>query len=111
RIFNDYLFGGFLIYYTPGLKVFIDDRCELYGDDWLIQYSKAMQGDSERIDGWFADYDFQYGLVATGSAFDRHLQKSPDWTVLKRTGAAALYRRDTLGKAMSEGPGGVARVW
>jgi hypothetical protein len=30
-IFNEVLFGGFLIYLTLGLRVFIDDRCELYG--------------------------------------------------------------------------------
>ena len=30
RIFNDFLFGGFLIYYTPALKVPIDDRSTLW---------------------------------------------------------------------------------
>ncbi len=42
RIFNDFLYGGFLIYYTPGLKVFIDDRCELYGDEWLTQFGDSF---------------------------------------------------------------------
>src|SRR5262249_18437028 len=27
-IFNDMLFGGYLIYYAPGFRVFVDDRCE-----------------------------------------------------------------------------------
>jgi len=38
RIFNDLGLGGFLIGHTPGLKVFIDDRCELYGDARLIEF-------------------------------------------------------------------------
>jgi hypothetical protein len=33
RIFNDMLFGGYLISDLPQAKVYIDDRCELYGDD------------------------------------------------------------------------------
>ncbi len=98
RIFNDYLFGGFLIYYTPGLKVFIDDRCELYGDEWLTRFSEAMRQDPGRIDGWLEAYDFPYALVATGSAFDRHLGKSAEWSVVKRTDAAAFYKRRSLSR-------------
>ncbi len=49
-IFNDMLFGGFLMYHTPGLRVFIDDRCELYGDEFLFQYVKADRSDFESVD-------------------------------------------------------------
>jgi hypothetical protein len=93
RVFNDYLYGGFLIYYTPGLKVFIDDRCELYGDDWLMSFSEAMLHDPGRIDRWIDEYDLGYALVASGAAFDRHLAKSPGWVVVKRTNAATFYKR------------------
>ena len=65
RVFNDFLYGGFLIYYTPGLKVFIDDRCELYGDEWLIQFSAANRSHPEQIDRWQEMYDFPYALVLT----------------------------------------------
>ena len=43
-------FGGFLIAYTPGLRVFIDDRCELYGDDRLIEYGRAHERSPESVD-------------------------------------------------------------
>lgn len=36
-IFNEMAYGGFLIHYLPELKVYIDDRCELYGDDFIAQ--------------------------------------------------------------------------
>jgi hypothetical protein len=94
RVFNDFLFGGFLIYYTPGLKVFIDDRCELYGDLWLTQFSEAMKHDPGRIEAWNRDYDFQYAIVHTRSDFDRYFERSPDWSAVKKTDAATLYRRD-----------------
>src|SRR5207248_348962 len=51
-IFNDMLFGGFLIYFTPDLKVFVDDRCELYGDRWLGEYADAYYHHPERIERW-----------------------------------------------------------
>jgi hypothetical protein len=92
RIFNEFLYGGFLIYYTPGIKVFIDDRCELYGDAWLTQFSNAMRLNPDRIDRWQEAYDFHYALVASGTSFDHHLARSRRWMLLKRTDMAALYR-------------------
>jgi hypothetical protein len=95
RVFNDLLFGGFLIYYTPGLKVFIDDRCELYGDEWLAQFWEAMWHDSGRIDEWLKAYDIQYALVQTRSSFDHYFEQSPGWSIVRRTDAATLYQRGT----------------
>jgi hypothetical protein len=93
RIFNDFLYGGFLIYYTPGLKVFIDDRCEVYGDDWLVEYFEASTRDPERIDEWARQYDITFALSARGSVIDRHLRQSPGWAIVKEGRAATLYRR------------------
>jgi hypothetical protein len=96
-IFNDMNFGGFVIYFTPGLKVFIDDRCELYGDDGLIQYLKVNR-DPSWIDRWADQYGYDLALVATDSAekpspFDKYLAASRDWTVAKRGEVATIYRR------------------
>lgn len=92
-IFNDMLFGGFLIYYTPGLRVFIDDRCELYGDERLIDYSRAVCDDPAHIEAWAARYGFEVALVRTGSSFDLYLQQASGWNMVRRTEAATLYRR------------------
>jgi hypothetical protein len=93
RIFNDILFGGFLIYYAPSLKVFIDDRCELYGDAWLLQYREAVQHAPGQIERWQKLYHFPYALVITRSSFDRYLSEAPDWTLVTKTDTATLYRR------------------
>src|SRR5262249_36747424 len=55
-IFNEMLFGGFLIYYTPGFRVFIDDRCELYGDDDLMAYAVALRDDPSPFRRWGEEY-------------------------------------------------------
>jgi hypothetical protein len=98
RVFNDFTLGGFLIYYTPGLKVFIDDRCELYGDAWLGRYWDAQTRDPAKVDGWAEAYQVPYALIRAGSEFDRYLARSPGWRVVGRGRAAALYRREAAGE-------------
>ncbi len=92
-IFNEMLFGGFLIYHTPGLRVFIDDRCELYGDEGLLAYAGALEHDPAQLNRWARNYGFELALTETGSSFDRYLEKAPGWIVVRRVHAAALYRK------------------
>jgi hypothetical protein len=92
-VFNDMLFGGFLIYYTPGLRVFIDDRCELYGDEGLQEYAHAYFDNPEEIDYWQQRYHFEAALVQTGSRFDRHLRDSDEWTLVGETKPATFFVR------------------
>jgi hypothetical protein len=91
-IFNDMAFGGFLIYHTPRLRVFIDDRCELYGDEGVIDYVHALQ-DPAQIDQWADQYGFETALIRTDSPFDVYLQHASGWSMVRRTEAATLYRR------------------
>ncbi|HEY2773667.1 MAG TPA: hypothetical protein VGK20_06415 [Candidatus Binatia bacterium] len=92
-VFNEMLFGGFLIYFTPGIGVFIDDRCELYGDARLAEYSRALAGDMTVFEQWGNQYGFDLALVLPGSPFDSYLRSSPDWELLRQSKAATLFRR------------------
>jgi hypothetical protein len=40
RIFNEYYFGGYLIY--EGIPTFVDSRAEFYGTTFLTRYSRAI---------------------------------------------------------------------
>lgn len=91
RIFNDLNFGGFLIYHAPGLRVFIDDRCALYGSELLEAYDHARRNQPAEIDRWQRRYGFRYALVETGKPSDRHLGQSARWALIGRTPCAALY--------------------
>jgi hypothetical protein len=92
-VFNEMIFAGFLIYFTPDLRVFIDDRCELYGDSWLELYADAALHHPERIEEWAGQYGFQRALVQPGSQFDAYLESATGWAVERRTDTAVLYRR------------------
>jgi hypothetical protein len=106
RIFNDLNFGGFLIYHAPRLRIFVDDRCPLYGTDFLLACEHARCKDPAQIDRWRRQYGFNYALVESDSRllrddrrllpidspFDRYLSQSPDWSLVQRSVPAALYR-------------------
>jgi hypothetical protein len=93
RIFNDLNFGGFLIYFAPHLRVFVDDRCSLYGGPFLEAYEHARRDDPAQIDHWRGLYGFPYALVETDGRFDRHLAAEAGWVRLARTPAATLYEQ------------------
>jgi hypothetical protein len=92
-IFNDMEFGGFLMYHTPGFRVFIDGRCELYGDEGLMDYVHALHDDPSQIEHWADQYGFDTALLRPDSAFDLYLQNASGWSMTHRTESAVLYRR------------------
>jgi len=89
-IFNDMLLGGFLIYHTPGFRVFIDDRCELYEDEFLLRYVKAKKSD---FDAWSNQYPFHIALLEIDSNYRKYFEDDKKWFVVKQDRAAVLYRK------------------
>ena len=92
-IFNDANLGGFLIYFTPNLKVFMDDRCELYGDAGLRDYIDTIHDHPERIEDWARKAPFDRALVESDTVMDAYLKKSERWKEVARCKKAALYER------------------
>jgi hypothetical protein len=95
HLFNDYADGGFAIYHTPGYKVFVDDRCEVFGGPWLVDFVRAGQTDTApAMARWQAEYGrFDFALTRTGTGFDDYFKAAPDWECVKRGEKAAFYRR------------------
>jgi hypothetical protein len=96
RLFNGYADGGFVIYHAPGYKVFVDDRCEVFGGPWLLAFVKAQEADtSAAVMKWEAEYGrFDFALTRTGTGFDDHFRAAPGWECVKRTDLAAFYKRN-----------------
>jgi hypothetical protein len=92
RVFNDMLFGGYLVYAVPSAKVFIDDRCELYGDQSLVRYMRLCSN-AGLFNAVAAYDDIHYALVMADSPLDRRLASDPTWTRLSAETSASLYRR------------------
>jgi hypothetical protein len=95
KLFTDYLGGGFAIFHAPGYKVFVDDRCELFGGAWLMKFVEASEHDTcAAIARWETQYGpFNFALTTVGTGFDDCFQSSPEWECVKRTKTAAFYKR------------------
>jgi hypothetical protein len=104
RIFNDANLGGYLIYHTPTLKIFMDDRCELYGDDWIKDYSDTLGKPPEELgpvfEGWADRYHFDRAMVMTQPEgkekppIEQYLLGAPGkWREVARGKRAAVFER------------------
>jgi hypothetical protein len=99
-VFNDMRYGGYLMFYTPGSRVFIDDRLELYGP-FFLEYEAARWAEPGRIELWRQQYGFRHALVEPDSELDHYLARAAQWRLVKRCPAAAWYmfsEGNTVGK-------------
>lgn len=96
RVFNEYIDGGFLIYHAPNYRVFVDDRCELFGGAWLLAFVEAYSDrTAEAVARWEAEYGrFDFALTRTGSGYDEYFAARPEWHTVKKTPTATFYRRN-----------------
>ena len=96
KVFNDANLGGYLIYHVPEVKIFMDDRFELYGDAWTKEYVDVIWDHPERVETWCDRYGLEVAVVVTGpdrSPLDQYLGGSDRWAEVGRDTCAALYRR------------------
>src|SRR5206468_2353145 len=81
-LFHDLNWGGYLILNSePRRAVFADDRFELYGREFLLEYMDALQYGRS----WpklLERYEFGHVLVGPETPLARVLRESPDWEVV-----------------------------
>jgi hypothetical protein len=104
RLFNDANLGGYLIYHAPNVKIFMDDRCELYGDEWIKKYSDMMGMPPEKLgpvfEAWDAQYHFDLAFIMTSApekekpSIERYFLAHPEkWREVARGKRAAVFER------------------
>ena len=90
RPFNDYGFGGYLIW--KGVPVYLDGRADLYRGGVLERYLRAPE-EEEDLAGYVTSTGADGAVVVRRGPFDRALAASPAWERVHADGAAAVYRR------------------
>jgi hypothetical protein len=104
RVFNDANLGGYLIYHAPHAKIFMDDRCELYGDEWIKNYADAMGEPPEKLapifEAWDAKWNFDWAIImsdpppAKKPSIERYLLAHPErWKEVARGKRGVLFQR------------------
>ena len=96
HLFNEFLWGGYLIYAWPEQRVFIDGGS--YDERMVSAYAQILF----RTPGWrdaLRRWDISLVLVPAGSALAAELSHEPGWEVWHRDAVAMLLRRDDPGAA------------
>jgi hypothetical protein len=92
-IFAPDYWGGYLIYrFFPEARVFVDDRHDLYGDDFLKDYLKVMhvQPDWEKF---LNERRVHLVLAPAGGSLANILKETPVWKVTYEDSTAVLFQR------------------
>lgn len=58
RTFNEYAWGGYLIWFLPEEKVFVDGRTDLFGDEIIGQWREVIQAEEpmqEILERWMVE--------------------------------------------------------
>ena len=92
NLFNDYNWGGFLIWTLRDYPVFVDGRTDLFNDELLEEYLQAAAGEA----GWretLRRYNANLILIESGAGLDRALKQSESWEEDYRDDLAVIYVR------------------
>ncbi|MGH2536706.1 MAG: hypothetical protein ACRDHL_04870 [Candidatus Promineifilaceae bacterium] len=91
-LFNNYNWGGYLIWAAPDYPVFVDGRTDLYGDALLRDYLSATFGG----DGWRAlleAHDVNLVLIEPGTGLAGRLAAEPGWQLAYQDRLSVVYQR------------------
>lgn len=93
-IFAPDAWGGYLIYrFAPEAKVFVDDRHDLYGTEFLKDYVKVIQV----LPDWQKVLDqnqLKQVLAPKDSSLANILRETPEWKEIYKDKTAALFLRN-----------------
>jgi hypothetical protein len=85
--------GGYLIYrLSPRVKVVVDDRHDLYGQQFLESYLKMMHAEPG-WDDFLREHEVQCALVPKNSALANLLTETPSWKKIYEDNVAIAFDR------------------
>jgi hypothetical protein len=90
-VFNEPILGGFLIYHFSKLQIFIDGRCELYGEPFLRDFVAAWR-DPARVGRWHEEFGFRAALIEADSPLRSYFDASDQWRLVAEAPGARFYR-------------------
>jgi hypothetical protein len=76
-VFNGYTFGGPLI--LAGIRPYIDGRADMYGDAFVLDYSRITDGDLGRFNAVVRQYGIRWTMLPSRSVLAEELDRSPQW--------------------------------
>ncbi|MEP6887887.1 MAG: hypothetical protein ABI945_06145 [Nitrospirales bacterium] len=95
RLYNDYGFGGFLLWWLPGEKIFIDGRMPAWriGDRWIFYDYVALTNWDPPALGVLDKYAVDWAMTASGGTLDRVLSGETTWRVRYTDHKVRIYSK------------------
>ena len=91
--FNGYTFGGPLI--LAGFRPYIDGRADMYGDAFVLDYSRITDGDMGRFEAVVRQYGIRWTMLPARSLLARELDRSSEWKRIYSDTVGVIHvRRD-----------------
>ncbi|MGD9725546.1 MAG: hypothetical protein AB7V39_04020 [Nitrospiraceae bacterium] len=97
RLYNDYGHGGFLLWWLPGEKIFIDGRMPAWriGDRAIFPDYYLINNGGRPALTLLEKYGVDWGLVQRDSVLARSLGETPAWQEIYADGKVVILRRRT----------------
>jgi hypothetical protein len=95
RLYNDYGYGGFLLWWLPEERIFIDGRMPAWriGDRWIFYDYVALTNWDPPALGVLDKYRVDWALVRRGSPLDQALRREAGWRPVYEDAKAVIYVR------------------
>ncbi|HUI05631.1 MAG TPA: hypothetical protein VL486_01350 [Verrucomicrobiae bacterium] len=92
NMFNEYIWGGYLLYALPEHRVFVDGRTDFYGEPLIRQYNET----SQLTTNWLAvlqQYKVEWTLVPTDRPLNLALALLPNWKLAYSNEVATIFHK------------------
>jgi len=99
RLFNDWDWGGYLIWHMPEMKVFIDSRGDPYGSTGVFKDYWAAITD-QNPQAVLDKYQVEYVLMPADSTLSKVLMTKPTWAQIYKDDASVLFHRSATPQAV-----------
>ncbi|MDE3242077.1 MAG: hypothetical protein KGO52_05065 [Nitrospirota bacterium] len=95
RMYNDYGYGGFLLWWLPGEKIFIDGRMPAFriGDRWIFKDYMALANGNLPDVTVLDKYQVDWAIVSVGTPLSQTLARQPDWREVYLDSKVAIFVR------------------
>jgi len=94
RLYNDYAYGGFLLWWLPEEKIFIDGRMPTWqlGDNQIFRDYVALTSIDPPDLTLLKKYSVDWVMVQKRTLLDQGLAREPAWTRLYEDRKVSIYR-------------------
>jgi tetratricopeptide (TPR) repeat protein len=96
NIYNEYVFGGYIIFNLPGNKVFIDGRTPTVYSPYFYWTSRLIN-DLTRWNRLVKEHDIRAAFLKTKSTFCNQLHEEEGWAAVYFDDVSVLYLRRGAG--------------